>query len=411
MDLFDYRVRDKSRYLSTGITPGDSKKPVARGSTSSFSTPYTSEMGFGSIQFIVEPVIDRTGVAYFEWEQDQSIEIEYLYNGVYLISHNSQATRVVTGTGPIAIKMVFMADEVFASIDNATIRLAIETPPASVSIDIAPIGGVLYDKVLIGDTEPIGELVEKTPFVVAGSNGRLTPIIRDKLYDPVLVTTTDMLAVDQYSVYSRGAAISNTTTAFLSDATMVEKSYDTETWEPVNPIEYHGDLRPVFRSTDPDFTLVMYNTTMTDFIAAGMTTTTTGEVYKVGDNVGSYFSHDGYHILNGSIKIESDGMTSVTILGYIPDAALAGLESVIDYDGDNAGKMHLYTIDAQEELMIAADKIIIAGIGVNLEHDGVMDILVGRQEVAYADEIDDLRDGVSINGTEEYAILDLQWGL
>lgn len=411
MDLFDYRIKDKSRYLSSGVTPGDTKKPVARGSTSSFSTPHSSEMEKGSIQFIVEPASNHIGIAYFSWGVDESIEIEYLYNGVYLISHNDQTTRVVTGTGPIAVKMVFMESEVFASIDSATVRMTIETPPGSISVDIAPIGGVLYDKVAIDEIAQVKDLVEKTPFVVAGESGRLTPIVRDKLYDSKIITTTDMQAVEEYNIYSRGAALSNTTISFLSNVSAVEKSYDATTWEPVNPIEFHGDDRPIFRSTDPDFTLKMFNTTMAEFIVAGVTTTTEGDVYKVGDNIGSYFSHDAYHIRNGSITIQSEEMTSVTILGYLPSAVVNALNPVIDYNGDNTGRMHLYTIDAQESITIESEEIVIAGIGKNLDHEEVMNVLVGRVEVAYADELDDISIGTSINSNEEYAILDLQWGL
>lgn len=432
MDLFDYRARNKNGYVSTGLTPGNKKRPIARGSSSSFSDPYWSIIEPGSIQFIAEPTKNDVHVASFGWkagfsyrgnyslqyknpyylsDEDESIDIHYLQNGVYRADYNDASVRIVARTGSVAIKLIFMPSEVYLSIDNATLRVPTEDNPIVISASISPNGNILYDKIIRNEDVSLDTMISKDPVQAAGARGQLTPITRDQMYESRIITASEMETVDDYNVFSRGAAISNTTVAFLSNTTLIEKSYNAEDWEPVDAIEFHGEDRPIFRSKDPDFAFKMYDTAMTEFIARGMTTATAARIYKIGDSIGSYFSHDGYKLIDGSLEIESEGMTSVTILGYLSDSVVSEFDPIIDYGGDNTGMMHLYTIEAEEFIKISFDEILVSGLGINLEHEEVMDVITGRVQISYADELSDIQIGQSVNGDSEYSILDLQWSL
>lgn len=432
MDRFDYKIRNKENYLSSGITPGDLKRPVARGSSSSFSTSFTRTVGPGNIQFIAEPAVDDIDVAIYNSDSSREhvelhlprykrpyaseapgshlIRVRYLQNGVYTVSHSDGVVRIVTETGPVSIKFLATPTEIYVMINEASVQI-IKTITEFSRIHIAPQGGVAYDKFVYNHENNVDELLDKKVFPVSSGRSRFSPVSRDKLYDPVLIMAEDMHPADGYRVSTRKLTLANTAAAFYSDTTQIEKSLDAETWEPVDKVEYHGEDALLFRSKDPDFAVRYFDTNMDRFIVPGAVTSFTGEVYKVGSNVGSYFSHDCYRIYQGSFSIESDRMTSVTILGYIPDELVADLNPEIDYGGTNFGKIHLYTFDAPQSFTIEAEEIFIAGLGVNVDHIEVMDSLAGVSEISYADEMPQLQTGISMNGENEYAILDLQWNV
>lgn len=428
MDRFDYKVSEGTIYLSSGLTPGDVRKPVARGSRSSFSTPLHNVYGRGSIQFIAEPAVDsidivKYGVAlattsyttkyqksYRVEPDDHSITVRYLQNGVYTVRHQDITTRIVAQTGPVVIKMLSTETEVYIIVDGVSVQVYKETS-ALTGVTIAPNGGVMYDKVIHNHTDSIDELVDKSIFRVSSQNGRLEPTSRDRLFEPELVLADEMYSVDDYRVSSRKLTLANTAAAFYSDTSKIEKSVDGENWSAVQKVEYHGEDAMIFRSKDPSFALRYFDTNMDQFIIPGATTAVTGGVYKVGGTIGSYFSHDCYRIHGGGLTIESDEMTSVTIMGYLPDNLVEQFDPTIDFDGTNFGKIHLYTISASEVLELVANEIFISAIGINLDHLEVMNNLAGISEMSYADQLEHLQPGVSINGDNEYAILDLQWSV
>lgn len=432
MDRFDYKIRNKENYLSSGITPGDLKRPVSRGSSSSFSTPFTKTLGPGNAQFIAEPAVDDVDIAIYnsdanrehvslytkrykrayasEVSESRLIRVRYLQNGVYTVSHSEGITRVVTDTGPVSIKFLATGTEIYVMINDVSVQI-FKTITEFSRIYIAPQGGVAYDKFVFNSEENVNQLIDKRVFPVSSGNSRFSPVSRDKLFDPVLLTADEMTPVEDYRVTSRKLTLANTAAAFYSDTTAIEKSIDAENWEPVDKVEYHGESAFIFRSKDPNFAVRYFDTNMDQFIVPGSTTSITGEVYKVGSNVGSYFSHDCYRIYQGGLTIESDTLTSVTILGYIPDELAETLNPTIDYGGTNFGKIHLYTFESLGSLTLEAEEIYIAGIGINVDHMEVMDNLTGASEMSYADEMPQLKVGQAMNGENEYAILDLQWNV
>lgn len=402
MDRFDYRVPDAETYISSGKTPGDIKKSVAWGSSSAFSTPRVLEVGLGLTQLIMEPVLDDHTVLLIG-----DMPVRYLYNGVYLINN---ATRVVANTGPVMFKIMTTTSEVSISIDGVDVRVP-ATNTDDLSITVAPSGGAFYDKVLHGLDVSQDSLVNKTIRVSIQEEGTLSPISYDKLYDPALVVADSMDRVEGYYVACRKLTEANTSVVFYSDVGQIEKSIDGVDWDAVEPIEYHGEEALIFRSKDPNFALRFYDTNITDFTIRGGETEVTGEIYKIGNDIGTPFAHDSYLVKDGSLKVMREGMTSVTILGHLPQELVDQLNPQIDYGGTNFGKMHLYTIDCTDSITLTADEIYVSAIGINLNHQDVLDHLVGVSQISYADEIQPIITGTAVNGDEEYAILDLQWGV
>lgn len=567
MDRFDYKVPLGTQYISSGLTPGEVGRPVAWGSKTSFHTPRSITVTGGVTQLIVEPAKDDITVLSFA-----GISVKYLQNGVYSVGTDdsidyldeytsnyggseeaSGRIRVVARTGSIAIKIAISESEVFVVIDGITVRIdqRVSLPR---TIDISPSGDVLYDKVVCGLEESIDDLINKEVRMVYAQGGRLMPLSADKWYEPELKLVEDMIPVEDYRVISRKLTYTNTATAFYSDTTKIEKSTDAENWGPVDKVEYHGEDAMIFRSKDRDFALKFYDTNLKEFVIPGATTEVTGEIYKVGDNIGSYFSNDSYLIKGGSFKVESEGMTSVSVLGYLgkvvapnvlsngsfengttgwenvggnmsidpnegrllgsslkmtagsvglstprlavqvgetwrwevwyktssdfagslgmrplrwePGGNVPGHVSIskkenwtkisfdwtvtagyneinmrfansitagsvwiddvrlsnvtnhaerypaqIDNAGIKMGKMHLYTFSANSSLELTGEEMYISAIGINLDHQETMDQLSGISQISYADEINTLQDGVSINGDSEYSILDLQWSI
>lgn len=402
MDRFDYKVADAETYISSGKTPGDTKKSVAWGSTSAFSSPRVLSTGLGLTQLILEPVLDDHTVLLAG-----VVPVRYLYNGVYLVNNS---VRVVANTGPVTFKIMLTATEVSISIDGVDVT-ASSTNTEDSEIIIAPAGGMLYDKVLHGLEMPQDALVNKRIRVSIQDEGTLSPISYDKLYDPALVLAEDMDQIEGYYVACRKLTEANTTVVFYSDISEVEKSIDGIDWTPVNSIEYHGEDPLIFRSKDPNFSLRFYDTTIENFTIRGGETEVNGEIYKIGNDIGTIFSHDSYLVKGGSLRVIREGMTSVSIMGYLPDSLVEELEPQIDYGGTNYGKMHLYTIDSEDSIELIADEIYISAIGINLNHNDVLDHLAGVSQVSYADEIQPIEIGTAVNSEEEYAILDLQWGM
>lgn len=405
MDRFDYNHAQNEHYLSTGMYGGDKSRPVAWGSTSSFNDPITIEVKRELVQLIVEPIVDVTTVLSFA-----GIVVRYLQNGVYTVALGEDVTRVVASTGPVSIKVVASNSEVYVVIDNVTVRLDVQAP-AAFEMSISPTSGILYDKIIYNYAGSIDTLIRKDVRRVADSSGVLTPLSNDKWFEPKLIIADDMDRVDDYYVTSRGLTLAKTAAAFYSNTDLIEKSVDAEEWLPVDKVEYHGEENLIFRSKDPSFAVRFFDTNVDQFIVAGATTTVTGDIYKVGDNIGSYFSHDCYRIYGGSLTVEAETMSSVSIMGYIPDEALVGLDPVIDNNGDNSAKIHLYTFQTTTPLTIQAQEIYVSAIGVNLDHLETMKRLTGVSEIAYADEVHALQDGVTTNSDSEYAILDLQWNV
>lgn len=367
--------------------------------------------GASSIQFVAEPTENDSVVfVYNSGDVDRKVTVRYLQNGVYLVQQDEENVRIVGPTGPVAIKAVLSDGELFIVVNNAPIRMT-RPDPGQVVISIAPNGGVIYDKVICDAEIAVDELITRDVKIVNGVLGVFMPLSRDKLFEPKLVSGEDMFAVEDYMVSTRGMTLGNTTAAFYSNIDNIEKSSDGTSWEQVSALERHKEDQLIFRSKDPDFTIEYFDTNMTDFILPGSLTTVTGDVYKVGENIGTLFSHDHYTILNGSFKVESDTMTSVSILGKLSDDIVSGLQPLIDFDGYNSGQMHLYTFSATDEFQIQGEEINIAGVGLNMEHEALMDGLVGRVEMSYADEISNLNPGQSKNGASEYSILDLQWNV
>ena len=400
MDRFDYKIPAGIEYKSSGITPGPIKRPVAWGSKTSFVTPLSTQVGRGVAQVVVEPAVDETIILTLD-----DIIVRYLQNGVYTVGDS----RIVTATGPTSIKVIISDSEVFVLVGGVTVQ--INKVVTSATLTISPNSDVMYDKFVYNYEVSVDELVKKPINQIRTELGTLTPLIRDKWYDPQLIQAEDMVTVDDYKVSTRRLALTNTAAAFYSDVSLIEKSIDGEEWEPVDKVEYHGEDSIIFRSKDPDFTLRYYDTNMTEFILPGAVTTIEGSVYKVGNDIGSLFSHDCYRIHNGRITFQSDEMRSVTVLGYLSDAAIAALNPIIDYNGTNYGKMHLYTFDSGTSFTLEDEEMFFAGVGFNLDHEEVMDRLCGISEISYADEIEPLQLGQSINGENEYAILDLQWNV
>lgn len=399
MDRFDYRVPNAHTYISSGKTPGNVKKPVAWGSTSSFDTGRSVEVGQGLTQLIIEPTLNSQLVLTVG-----GIEIRYLYNGVYLVNNE---VRVVANTGPVLFKIVITATETSVSIDGVDVRV-----PASngAAITIVIPQGILYDKVLHGIDIPEDSLINKKIRFSIQEDGTLSPLSYDKLYDPALVLSSDMDRVEGYYVACRKLSEANTSVVFYSDIDQIEMSIDGVEWLPVESVEYHGQDALIFRSYDPNFALRFYDTNIENFIVRGGSTEVTGEIYKIGNEIGSLFSHDSYLVKGGSLKIMADGMTSVSILGYLPVSLTTQFNPEIDY-GLSSGKMHLYTIECQDSIDLTAEEIYVSAIGINLNHDDVIDHLVGISQISYADEIEPIEIGTAINSEEEYAILDLQWGV
>lgn len=405
MDRFDYKVAEGLEYVSSGKTPGAIKRPVAWGSTSSFSTTYSTEVAKGLVQLIVEPAVDDTVVITYD-----DIRITYLQNGVYLVECDGNITRVVANTGPVVIKFASTDAESYVVVDGITVQYAKEIVEP-IAVTVSPTGGVFYDKFVYGSEDSIDELIDRSIGLSNGSDGCLMPISRDHLFEPKLVTSDEMNMVNGYYVSSRKLTLANTAVAFYSNTDLIEKSTDGIEWLPVDKVEYHGEHALIFRSKDPSFALRYYDTNMTEFILSGATTATTGQVYKVGSHIGSYFSHDCYRIHEGSISITAEGLTSVTIIGYLPNTVVSALNPTIDYNGSNNGKIHLYTFEATGTIELIADEIYVSAIGVNIDHFDTLNHIAGVSEISYADEIDNLQIGQAINGDNEYAILDLQWDI
>lgn len=406
MDRFDYKAGKADYYVSSGLTPGDINKPVAWGSSSSFSSPLVYNLQRGaSAQVIVEPILDNVLVVSF-----LNTEIRYLYNGVYMLTVGTDSTRIVASTGPVAIEIVVTDSEVDFVIDDITLTANLDELQASVEISLAPSGGVLYDKFIVGYDGYIGELIQKEPKRSVAGEGVFYPLSYDKWYDPQTVTADQMPQIDGYRIFNRKLSEANTSIMFYSDIDEIEKTENSDDWEPVEKIEYHGEDALTFRSKDPSFALAYLDTTIDHFVVPGAITTVEGEIYKNGDNIGSYFSHDCYKI-EGSLTVESEGMTSVSILGYMPDTIISSLNPVVDYGNSNIGKMHIYTFQAQGSIELVSDDLYIAGLGINLDHEELMDHLTGTSQVSYADELPNLQPGKAINGEDEYSILDLQWNV
>ena len=402
MDRFDYRVPDAEMYISSGKTPGNMQKSVAWGSTSAFTTPRVLKVGLGLTQLIMEPAIDEYTVLFAG-----DIPVKYLYNGVYLVNNT---VRVVANTGPVLFKITLTSNETSISIDGVDVT----TPSVNTEdteLTVAPAGGVFYDKILHGLDIPQDSLVNKSIRVSIQEEGTLSPISYDKLYDPALVVAEDMDIVEGYYVACRKLTEANTSVVFYSDIQQIEKSIDGVDWQPVSPVEYHGEDPLIFRSKDPNFALRFYDTNIKNFTIRGGETAVTGEIYKIGNDIGTPFAHDSYLVKDGSLEVMWEGMTSVSILGYLPQDLVDTLDPQIDYGGTNFGKMHLYTIDCTDSILLEADEIYVSAIGINLDHNDVLDHLVGVSQVSYADEIQPLVLGTAINSDEEYAILDLQWGM
>lgn len=563
MDRFDYKVSGIERYVSSGLTPGNLQKPVAWGSKSSFIESISEELIEGdSVQFIAEPIQDDVEVVRLA-----GVKVKYLYNGVYLVTavssgaYSSDYTseypepnpslRVAANTGPVAIKLTNLTDDIQVVIDG----IPVSYQKGSQSDNTLIVSeNVAYDKFIVNYDGDLNELVDKTPRSSVSDSGMLRPLSYDKLYEPKLITAEEMFSVDDYYVTSRKLSNANTSVEFYSDLNQIQKSDDGEEWLPVQKIEYHGDDATIFRSKDKQFALRFYDTTIKEFVILGAVTAVEGEIYKNGDNIGSYFSHDCYKIQNGSLTISSEGMNSVTILGYLEDivapnvlsngsfdSEFSGWSNVtanisidpeagrlsgpavkmtsggiglstsripvtpgetwrwevwyktspdfagslgmrplrwepgsnvpghvnmsknegwtkisfdwqvadgcsevnmrfansitagsvwiddvrlsnitdnaegksvqVDNSGPRSGKMHLYTFQSDSQLTLTGNEIYLAAIGVNLNHQDTMDHITGRSQISYADEIHSLEDGQSMNGENEYSILDLQWNV
>ena len=387
-------------------------KPLVRGASSAFTSSVRIGIIPVPVQLIVEPLSDDSVVLVYDADnEEESVTITYLQNGVYLLSYKDQQIRIVAPTGAVAIKVSPTADELFVAVNNTSIRLD-KVATGSISLEIAPDGGIAYDKV-IGDAEiNVEEIVASDIKIVNGQGGIFMPMFRDQWYESSLVTAEQMDSAEDYRVTSRGLTLANTSVVFYSNLDNIEKSIDAENWEPVNAVEFHGQDQVIYRSKDPDFALEYFDTEMKDIIIPGATTAITGNLYKVGNNIGSLFSHDGYRLIDGSFRIESDNLRTVSILGKIPDSIVDQLSPQIDFNGTKApGKMHLYTFEVDKEFEIAAGEMTIAGVGINMNHEDLMNVLAKRVEISYADEIHDIEIGQSKNGDNEYSILDLQWNV
>lgn len=387
------------------------KRPIVKGADSAFTSSFRRSILPTHIQFATEPIHNNRIVFVYDSDnEDDSVVVKYLQNGVYLISYKEERVRIVAPTGPVSIQAVPTPDELFIVLNNSPIRFE-KVSQGEIVFEIAPNGGIAYDKVICDADVDISEILIKDVKNVNGPNGIFMAMSRDKWYESKIEMAETMFSAEGYRVTSRGLTLTNTTVAFYSDLDQIEKSTDAENWEPVSALEFHGEDQILFRSKDPDFALEYFDTNMTDFIVPGATTQVTGEVYKVGNNIGTIFSHDAYRIRGGSFRIESDALTSVSILGKLPESVTDQFNPVIDFDGTAPGNMHLYTFDAESVFEISAEELIISGIGINMDHEDLMNGLCSRVEMSYADEIDSLVLGQSRNGDSEYAILDLQWNV
>lgn len=406
-----YQSTYESEYVSGSSAPIVIKKPVVKGADSAFTGPLNLNIAPTAIQFVTEPMENDTVVFVYDSDnQDEQVTLRYLQNGVYLVSYKDERVRIVAPTGVASVKVVPTLDELFVVLNETPIRFS-KASTSTVSFDLAPNGGIAYDKVICDAEVSVDEVVTREVKIVNGQPGIFMPMSRDKWYESKLVMADDMDAADDYRVTSRGLTLANTAVAFYSDLDNIEKSVDAENWEPVEALEFHGEDQVLYRSKDPDFALEYFDTDMTEFIIPGATTTVTGRIYKVGNNVGSIFSHDSYRVRGGSFKIESDNLFTVSILGKLPASIVDALEPQIDFDGSDLGSMHLYTFNVQNEFEISADDLVISGVGVNMNHEDLMNNLCKRVEMSYADEISDIAIGQSRNGENEYAILDLQWNV
>lgn len=387
------------------------KKPLVKGADSAFTSAVRMSIIPVPVQFVAEPIRNNKVVFIYDSENEgEEVIVRYLQNGVYRIEYKEDSVRVVAPTGPVVIQAAPTPDELFISINNTQIRFE-KKGTDSIYFDIAPNGGVAYDKVICDAEVTVDEVITREVKNINGSAGIFMAMSRDKWFDSKILTAEDMDSAGEYRVTSRGLTLSNTTVAFYSDLDKIEKSTDAENWEPVSALEFHGEDQILFRSKDPDFALEYFDTNITDFIVPGATTQVTGEIYKVGNNIGTIFSHDAYRIRGGSFRIESDGLTSVSILGKLPKSIVDQFDPTIDFDGTAPGNMHLYTFEAESVFEISAEELVISGIGINMNHEDLMNTLCSRVEMSYADEIDSLVLGQSRNGDNEYAILDLQWNV